>query len=815
MGIKRIVAVLVLFVNVYCCVAQTATMKELKVSVMNENGVALQDATVSLMSLDSVVLQNSVTNNSGQADLKNISAGKYIVKASFFGYETAYLSFVDLEKNPASTITIVLKQQSSLLTNVTVVSKKPAIQFLPDKTVVNVDAGITNAGTSIMDVLEKSPGITIGKDGSIIMKGKPQVMVLIDGKQTQLNGTELQSYLSGINAADVDVIELIENPGSKYDAAGNAGIINIKTKKSKQGGFNGALNFSIGQGFYSKNNSSISFNYRTAKYNFFFNYGFRGGTEGMDMYALRMYFNTQHIDSLLLNQPNFQKTKISSHNLKTGIDFFLSKQTTAGIVLTGNMTSRHVDSYSTIDWMSPSYVIDSTINTSGTRNVRFKRGGINFNLRHTVNTSSEVSADVDYIKFNINGDQYFQTQLDAVGSAVNITKGDIPSSLNIFTAKVDYSMRFKKILWESGLKTAITNTDNLAEYYYYDGSIFQDDLSRSNHFLYDEKIHSAYSSVDMEKAKWHWQGGLRYEFTTYKANQLGNAVVKDSSFKRKYGSLFPSAFISYNLDSNNNFTLRFGRRIDRPQFQNLNPFLVTINKYTFEAGNPFIRPQYTWNIELIHTFKQILSTSISYNYLRDYFSQIFIIDSNNSNINKNTIIYTRGNVGRFQNLGATMTLQIPVAKWWNLTVVAVYNHKIIEGVVWTPIKATVNQLNFSLNNQFQFGKGWGAELSGYYLTSSQIDLQESLTPQGELDAGVSKQVFKNKGTIRLSIRDIFHTQNYSGYSHFENANELFKVKWDSQVARLSFGWRFGKTMKAIKRSNGGATDETDRVGSGN
>jgi hypothetical protein len=368
---------------------------------------------------------------------------------------------------------------------------------------------------------------------------------------------------------------------------------------------------------------------------------------------------------------------------------------------------------------------------------------------------------------------------------------------------------------ETGLKTAINKTDNIADYYYYNNNNWQPDLSRSNHFLYDEKISAAYASVDAEKGKWHWQTGLRYEFTSYKAHQLGNALVKDSAFKKDYGSLFPTGFISYQADSNNTITFRLGRRIDRPPFQYLNPFLITLNKYTYEAGNPFIKPQYTWNVELVHTYKQMLTTEISYSYLRDYFSQIFVIDENSSNVNKNIIIYTRGNVGSFQNFGITETFQTPVTKWWNLTAVAVLNHKIIKGMVWAPIEARVTQLNVSLNNQLQFKKGWAVEVSGYYQTKSQIDLQEWLKPQGELDLGVSKQILKNKGTLRLSIRDVTFFQNYSGYSTFQNAYEPFTVKWDSRVARLSFSWRFGKAMKPVNRSEGGATDEINRAGNGN
>ncbi len=795
--------------------AQVNTSRELGIAVLSEKNTFLVDATVILHKPDSSIVKTVLTNATGVALFTQLPAANFFVTVQLVGYKNYRSNLFDLSINKTLIDTVRLQTTAVVLQAVAVISKKPLIQFLPDKTVINPEAGISNAGTSIMDVLEKSPGITIGRDGNISMKGKPQVMVLIDGKQTQLNGAELQAYLSGINAAQVETIELIDNPGAKYDAAGNAGIINIKLKKNKQKGFNGSLSAGVGQGFYFKNNTGLNINYRVGKINAYINYGSRGGKDRMDMYTLRKYFNTSGVDSVLLQQPNITHTIINSHNIKAGVDFFATKKTTLGLSFTGNINKRNTTSYSTIDWMSPSYVIDSTINTEGTRNSDFRRAGLNFNVRHSFSATSELTADVDFIKFDIKGEQNFQTQLTTAGSTPNITSGTIPSALQILTGKLDYSHRLKNLLWETGIKTANTTTDNLADYFFYNGSAWQQDLSRSNHFLYDERIHSVYSSADMEKAKWHWQAGLRYEFTSYNANQLGNTVVKDSAFQKKYGNLFPTAFVSYAVDSNNLFTVRFGRRIDRPQFQNLNPFLVTINKYTFEGGNPFIRPQYTWNVELVHTFKQMLSTGVSYSYLKDYFSQIFIIDSNSSNVNKNIIIYTRGNVGKFQNFGLNTSLQMPVAKWWNLTAAVAYNHKIIEGFVWAPIKVKVNQVNISLSNQFRFEKGWAAEIGGYYLSNSQIDLQESLTPQGELGLGISKQILKSKGTLRFSIRDIFYTQNYSGYSHFQNSDEPFVVKWDSRVARITFNWRFGKAMKAIKRSAGGATEEAERVGAGN
>lgn len=791
--------------------AQETEKRSIRIIVLDEQKNVLPGSTVQLLNKDSVVVHSGAANGSGAYEFTALNAGIYRVRASQTGYEIASSPWIDLEKNTSFSDIIVLKAKTAVLKDVIVTSKKPPIQFLPDKTVINPEANITNAGATLMDVLEKSPGITVARDGNIIMKGKPAVTVLIDGKPTQLSGSDLQAYLSGISASQVDVIELIENPGAKYDASGNAGIINIKLRSNRQKGFNGSINLSAGQGIYPKTGNSLNLNYRNGKINLFLNYGMRASGETVKLHTLRKYFNTSNEDSVLLEQPNTSKNSAVSHNLKTGFDFFVNNKTTLGLVFNGGYFNRKAKSFAAIDWMDPDHHVDSSINTWGRNNSEFKRGGINLNGKHRIDENSELTADLDYVRFTIHTDQNYETRLTTPGSESLITKGDVPSKLDILTAKVDYSKRISGFLLETGLKIAINKTDNLAEYYYKVGTDFLPDLIRSNHFLYDERISAAYASVDAEKGKWHWQTGLRYEHTFYKANQLGNTVVKDSSFTRNYGGLFPTGFLSYQADSNNVITFRLGRRIDRPPFQFLNPFQTILNKYTYESGNPYINPQYTWNFSLAHTYKQKLTTEFSYSYLKDYFSQIFILDTI-SNVNRNIMIYTRGNVGSFQNFGITETFQQPITKWWNLTAVAVFNHKIIKGVVYAPIEARISQLNVSINNQFQLKKGWSFELSGYYQTKSQIDLQEWLTPQGEMDAGVSKQIMKNKGTLRLTIRDITYFQNYSGYSTFQNAYEPFEVKWDSRVVRLSFNWRFGKAMKPVSRSEGGATDEINRAG---
>ena len=333
---RILLIILSIIINSNGVLAWQGPERTIRILVLNEAAQPLARATVQLMKPDSSILKVQATDREGKTEFMAGAEEVYLVQVSFSGLQTTTVVLTVLEKGAALVSqTVTLLPESAVLGNVNVTAKKPFVQFAPDKTVINVEAGIGNAGSSIMDVLEKSPGITVGRDGNISMKGKPQVMVLIDGKQTQLSGADLQAYLSGISASQIDVIELIDHPGAKYDAAGNAGIINIKTKKLKQKGFNGSLGLGIGQGFYFKSNNSLNLNYRNGRVNVFMNYGNRLGTEMMEMFALRKYFDQAGNDSLYLSQPNFNRTRIRAHNIKTGIDFFASDRTTIGLSFSG------------------------------------------------------------------------------------------------------------------------------------------------------------------------------------------------------------------------------------------------------------------------------------------------------------------------------------------------------------------------------------------------------------------------------------------------------------------------------------------------
>lgn len=286
-------------------------------------------------------------------------------------------------------------------------------------------------------------------------------------------------------------------------------------------------------------------------------------------------------------------------------------------------------------------------------------------------------------------------------------------------------------------------------------------------------------------------------------------MQRDSSFSRNYGGLFPSGYITYQADSLNSFTLNAGRRIDRPNFQNLNPFYFIINKYTYQTGNPFLLPQYTWNFELSHQYKNLLTTTVSYSSIDNYFSQLFLADKE-----KGILLYTQGNVGHTYTIGVTETLVASPFKWWSVTAQAVYNYKQLRGFNGNTYTSDINQLSVSANNQFTIAKIYTAEISGAYTTRARNDVQELLYPTGQLSAGIARPILKKRATLRFTARDLLYTNMMHGLTQFPNAEEYFRLRRDTRVYTLSFTYRFGKAYKTNSRSQGSATDEAQRVGNG-
>jgi iron complex outermembrane recepter protein len=782
-----------------------AAQSKLSIRIADKDGFVLQAATVELLRKDSSLVKMQVADSLGTVVFSPLQNEEYLLRVSAINH-TPFWQRLTL---PASSSLDIRLLPAQALDNVTIQTRKPLVELQPGKTVVNIENSITQIGSTVMEALEKLPGVIVDKDGNISLKGRSGVTIMLDGRPTYVNGAELATLLNSMSAANISQIELIDQPPARFDAAGNAGIINIKTKKITQRGFYGTATASLGQGVYPKNNNSLQLNYRSGKWNLFANYSLNINRNFINVPALRTYLQADEKTVIAqLDQHSYSLTDGVTHNLRTGVDVALGKKTNTGLVLNGLSLSRYSTHNNRATWLNPQGRSDSAIATNGNNTNKWKNWGANLNFRHVFNARNEVSADVDWIGYRIRASQIFENSGLFPRPYVEASKGNLPSDLNIFSAKADYQLKTGEWNWESGLKMSRINTDNLADFYLNDGSGWVQDWGRTNRFLYNEKIYAAYLSTSTQLKKLTIQAGLRYEQTVLDAKQTGNPTRKDSSFSRIYDGFFPTVALTVAADSNHSFSLSAGRRIDRPPFQKLNPFQVFINKYTYHQGNAFFRPQYTWNFELSHSYKNVLLTGLSYSVTTDYFSQFFPIESNG------IVIYTEGNLTRLQVLGLSVGTQLQPARWWSLSAQAVLNHRIMEGFIGRQFNEAFTQYNFNLNNQFRLPKGWGAELTGFYTSRGRNDIQEIVDPAGQLSVGVSKNVLRNKGTLRLAVRDIFYTQWMKGFTYFQQATEWFKLTRDTRVVTLSFTYRFGTSFKSNKRTAGAAKEEMERMGSG-
>ena len=803
-------------------IAQVANGK-LKGTVTDETQKPVESATVSLLKAkDSSLFKMIATDASGAYSFENIATGKYLLLISSVGHVQAYSHIFELNEGNSSLSmeTMSLKSASKDLKEVAVVARKPLIEMKMDKTIVNVDAAVTNVGASALEVLEKSPGVSVDKDGNISLKGKQGVQVYIDGKPSYVGGADLVNLLKNMNASQLDQIEIMTNPPAKYDAAGNSGIINIKTKKNKARGFNGNASVSFSQGSYWKGNASVNMNYRNGKYNAFFNYSHNDNNSYQELTIHRTYKkdDLKTIDAQF-DQVAFMPSTNIGNNLKFGMDYYASRKTTIGFVASGFFNPETFRNFNTSYLKNGTGDVDSIVYSTAHMNDTWKNGNVNLNFRHQFDSSGkELTADLDYSTYRSNNQQVFANSSfypDWTPKGETNLLSNLPLNIHIYSAKADYSQAIAKNLkMDAGVKTSYVNTDNAANYFNIENGAPEVDYKKTNRFLYKENINAAYINFNRQYKKLGVQAGLRLENTNYNGHQLGNAQRPDSSFQKSYTNLFPTLYLSYNASKNHQFGFSLGRRIDRPAYQDLNPFLFFLDNYTYQAGNPYIRPQYTTNVELSHIYKGIINTTLNYSRTIDYMNETFEQSHDTTNADKGyATIVRQGNIGVRNNAGISVSAQIPVAKWWSANAYVNYNYNHFNGVLYgEKIDIGASTVLFNLNNQFHFNKGWSAELSGFFRTKG-VDGQIIIQPLGQMAAGVSKQVMKGKGSIRFNMRDILYTNWAKGNINFQRTEAYFENRRDTRVGTISFTYRFGKPMKdqQAPRRNGGAGDEQSRV----
>lgn len=800
--------------------AVAANAQQISGTVKDQSGKGVDKTTVSLLrAKDSSVAKLSVTDNEGRYSFAQIEAGSYLVSVSHVGF-LPYISqpfAFDGTKDVAVPAAGLVKNEGTL-GGVTVVSKKPVVEVKADKTILNVEGTINAVGNDALELLRKAPGVMVDKDDNLTMAGKNGVQVFIDGKPSPLQGADLANFLKSLQSSQVEAIELITNPSAKYEAAGNAGIINIRLKKNKTFGTNGSVNAGYNIGTFAKYNAGFALNHRNSKVNIFGNYNFN---HGLNASSMKMY--REQADSIF-NQTNRVKALNEGHNFKAGLDYFLNAKSTIGAIVNGNIGSTDFRSSGpTFISYLPTKELDRLMRAESHNDM--KRTNLNFNLnyRYAMTGGSELNVDADYGIFNLRSNQFQPNYyFDETGTTElyrNVYRMIAPTNIDLYSVKVDYEKNFLKGRLGLGGKVGFVNTDNDFRRFDVFGNteVLNNDLS--NRFEYKENINAVYANYNRGFKGFMVQLGLRVENTDSKGYSTGKqwnaneGVYKDydSSIHRNYTDLFPSAAITFNKNPMSQFGFTYSRRIDRPAYQDLNPFEFRLNDYAYMKGNTQLRPQYTNSVGFTHTYKYRLTTALNYSHVKDIFTQL------PDTIDNSKAFMTKKNLAS-QDI-VSLNISYPFQyKWYTFfaNVNAYYSmYKADFGGGDRKVNQDVFAMTYYMQNSFNLGKSWTAEVSGFYSSPSIWQgIFRSKAMYG-IDGGLQKGLFKGKGNLKFVVSDIFRTMRWAGESNFTGAYGRASGRWESRQFKINFSYRFGNMqVKAARQRKTGLDDESKRASGG-
>ena len=781
----------------------------LKGQIMGPGNQPVEGAMVHLLkAADTTLVKAEFSDEAGSYYFPTLSANTYRLIVEHPEFATFQSPAFELSSN-LSREAILLEERSSELEEVEIVVVKPFIEQHFDKTVLNVDKSISNAGNTALEVLEKAPGLVINQNDNISMRGRSGVIVMINGKPVPMSGADLANMLRSLPANSVDRIELITNPSAKYDAAGNAGIIDIKLKQDNKQGTNGSISSSFGQGRYFKTNQGIQLNHRKGKINIFGNYNYSFRKDFVDLDIFRQFLDGETVTGGYDQQNRFV-FDIESHTARVGMDYNLSENTILGVAAYGLLTNFDRTNNNQSLVLNAAQQAESSFLTTGFSNSERPSGGINLNFKHSIDTTGrEISGDLDYIRYGNSEVQDYNTRyLDLAGEPFRdpyLLYGNIDGDLSIKSAKLDYS---QPLTWikgnlEAGVKSSLVNSENDLRFYDRSNGGNELDENISNNFHYRENINAAYLNLNSQGEKFSYQLGLRLENT----NAEGEQITTGETFTRDYTQFFPSGFVGYTPNENHEFGLSLSRRINRPTYNQLNPFKTFLDPSTYSTGNPYLDPELSYALEFTHTWLQKFTMKYSYSRTEDVILNVLSLDPEQENV----VVQQNLNLAKQDYYAFTLTAPFKLGDWFNSTNNATLYYSLYQGnLANTNLDDGRPAFNFNSNNSFKMSDSWSAELIGAF-RSSEIYGFLDVEPFWMLSAGVQKQFWDKQGSLKLNVSDLFSTAKTRATTRLTGYSENFFQRRDSQVVNLSFTYRFGSQVAPARQRTGGAEEEKSRV----
>jgi hypothetical protein len=765
----------------------------------NTNKPARAVTVLLLKQNDSSLVKSAITNAQGEYSIEQVKQGKYLLKSSMVGFGSDFKTF-EVNNSNVSIADIQLSAVSKTLQDVTVVATKPFLEQRADKLIVNVENSATAAGSTALEVLQKVPGVMVIND-KIKLAGKNSLSIMIDGRLSQYQ--DMSQVLRDMSASNIEKIEVITNPGAKYDATGGA-IINIILKRNADLGTNGSVSVSGGMGLYDRDgeipidrnfyrgSTAVSLNHRKNKWNVYGGYSFFR----QNNFTFNRFI--REIGGSRFLQSNYSPNNVRSHSYRLGADYYLNKKNTVGFLVRGFNRAGGSETFNnTFQTKISDGQSISNFKTLLDQNSKRANIASNLNWKHTFDTTGRtLNVDIDYANFQIDNSSNIFTTLSNGFQSVNNQVVDNPVEYGVF--KLDYTRPFnKETKLEIGGKSSFASIDNFLTFRR-NGVV---DNQQSNNFLYKENINAAYASFQKKLTDWEFIAGLRTEQTVAQGTSVTGKVLD-----RNYWQLFPSAFVTRKLNKDFSAVAQYSKRVNRPSYQQQNPFVFYIDSLTYTRGNPLIRPELTDATKLSLTYQGQPFLSLNYNKTYD------VIFENAPKQEGNLTYASPENLAKYESYSVELNFPIKFGKkisgyGGNQFIYNKYKAEYLNGIYdngrfnWMAYGQVVYKPTTTLS----------IEVSGFYTTRM---LEEFLTiePFGNLNFAIAKTFWEKKGRLTLNLTDAFFSSKTAASIDYQDIKVNFLQRNESRSVRLAFSYAFGnQKLKASRSRSTGSDTESNRV----
>jgi outer membrane receptor protein involved in Fe transport len=806
----RILLTIGFLVTYLASFAQDASIKG---QLKNADGNEVMFANVALYkATDSSLVKVETSDETGVFKLQNLAAGAYFLKATYIGLGDLTKGDITLSATQQLDLEIVTFQPAAIqLAEAVVKADRVMVEVKADRTVFNVDGTINSTGSNAIELLRKAPSVTVDNNDNISVLGRAGVLLYVDGKRLPLAGDDLVNYLKNIPADQIDKIDIITNPGARYEAEGNAGIIDIRLKKDKSYGANGTVQGTFSQGRYANENLNASLNYRNKRLNVFATAGLGDAKRFNDM------FFQNYQNGLFLDEVNNSISENTNVNYRIGTDFFVNDKTTVGFLYSGGRGVSSSNGYNEIGISLVNQPVDSVLVADSESSSTNQNNTFNVNYRFDDRKAGRtLNIDLDYGTYTNDNDtylpnQYFDSAQDFLLSEV-INSIATVSKIDIYTAKLDYEQDLLGGKFGLGGKFSKVVSDN--NFLFSDeisGNLIQNDTF-SNAFVYDESVYAGYINYSRKlNEKVSISAGVRAEQT----NAVGDLQaylpqLSEEPVLLDYLQLFPSAGVSWQVKPMHSLNFSYGRRINRPDYNVLNPFNYRLSELSYRKGNPRLNPEIVNNFEVGYTMKYRYNFKVAYSKTLNQITRLIAPDGDDPRAG----FISWANLAEQQVLSANVSAPVQVTKFWNAYVNLSGSY--IDNQATYPDGGVVDIQAFTYSifaqNTFDLPAKFKGEISGYYGGPGVWGGVFRYESSWSLNLGLQRKFLDDKLNVRLSVNDLFYETGWDGQSEFNGLVSVGSGRFDSRRASISISYNFGNQNVKSRKRKTGLEDEAGRVG---